>query len=291
MTPVVESELAEDIHSDLKVTKFMRKTRLYIHAIPLVSVLVALTTACSSSSSPNSSPGNTTPVSGTITGDGMPFVPADITYSLVDGGASLTLLAATLVDEGANGVYWVVAVRNDDTVPLCLPQVNAAFPTAADLDAGNLGGEAIVPVQGPMHQTSADGALPCLEPGDVGMGEQAVAFYSGGDPKVVEIDYQPRGVLIPDAVKVGDLAVENVKLAGTSAGTLVTGSVANHATTDAPGPELYLFPVDSGGRPFDFGYANSTMDLAAGSSWSFQLTVPEPVNKYVTFPVYGQQQN
>ena len=269
----------------------MRKTRPCIHTIPLISVLLALTAACSSSSSPGSPAGNNAPSSGVIAGDGMPFVPADITYSLVDGGVSLTLLAATLVDEGAAGVYWVVAVRNDETVPVCLAQVNAAFPSAADLDAGNLGGEAIVPVQGAMHQASGIGAVPCLEPGDVGMGEQIVSFDSGGDPKVAEIDYQPRGYLAADAVKVGDLAVENVKLASSSSGTLVTGSVANHATTVAPGPELYLFPVDSGDRPFDLGYANSATDLAAGSSWSFQLTVPDPINKYVAFPVYGQQQN
>lgn len=122
------------------------------------------------------------------------------------------------------------------------------------------------------------------------MGEQALVPHTPGDPKTIEVDYQPRGYLTPEAVKVAGLAAQNIAIGnGTAGGKLVTGSVANQGTMAVPGPELYFFPLDSGGRPFDFGYDNSTMDIAPGSSWSFQITLPGPVNKYVAFPVFRQQ--
>jgi hypothetical protein len=61
-------------------------------------------------------------------------------------------------------------------------------------------------------------------------------------------------------------------------GNVVTGTVANRGTTSVAMPEVTLFSVDSGGRPIDFGYASSQSDLAVGSSWSFQATIPSPVN-------------
>ena len=223
----------------------------------------------------------------TVADDGKPFVPDGIKYSIVDGGRALTLLSATVIND-ATGVYWLIAVRNDEAVPICVPQVNAAF---ADTMTPNnsIGGEAIIMVQGPMYQSDA-GAHPCLLPGAIGMGAQAVSGLDSAMPKIVEIDYQPRGYPSPEATKLPDLAVEGVTIAnGPSGGKLVSGSVANHGTSTASGPEITVFAVDSGGRPFDAGYTNSMTDLAPGTSWSFQVTVPTPFNKYIAVPVWGQQ--
>jgi hypothetical protein len=56
----------------------------------------------------------------------------------------------------ATGVYWLIAVRNDEAVPICAPQVNAAFTDTTNTIAG---GQAVVIVQGPMYQSDA-GAQP-----------------------------------------------------------------------------------------------------------------------------------
>ena len=127
-------------------------------------------------------------------------------------------------------------------------------------------------------------------PGAVGMGWQAVSGIDPGMSKISEIDYQPRGYPSPEAMKLVELAVEGVMITNDPAGgKRVTGSVTNHDTKTASGPELNIFAVDSGGRPFDAGYTNSMTDLAPGSSWKFQITIPMPFNKYVAVPVWGQQ--
>jgi len=188
----------------------------------------------------------------------------------------------------ATGVYWLIAVRNDETVPICIPQVNAAFADTVT-PANSIGGDAVIMIQGPMYQSDS-GAHPCLLPGAIGMGWQPVSGLDATMPKIVEIDYQPRGYPSPEATKLPDLAVESVMIANApSGGKLVSGNVANHGTSTASGPEINVFAVDSEGRPFDAGYANSMTDLAAGSSWPFQVTIPTPFNKYVAFPVWGQQ--
>jgi hypothetical protein len=232
-------------------------------------------------------------VSGTVSGgavtvadDGKPFVPDDIKYSIVEGGRALTLLSATVIND-ATGVYWFIAVRNDEAVPICIPQVNAAF-TDAMASSNSAGGQTVIMIQGPMYQSDA-GAHPCLMPGSIGMGVQAVSGLDS-TPKITAIEYQPRGYPSPEAMKLPDLAVEGVKISDDAMGRkLVTGTVANHGTGPASGPELTIFTVDSGGRPFDAGYARSMTDLAAGSSWPFQVTIRTPFNKYVAVPVWGQQ--
>ena len=121
------------------------------------------------------------------------------------------------------------------------------------------------------------------------MGVQQVFPYDPSEPKTLQVDYRPGGFLVPEATKMTALAVENVAITNGTMGTSVTGSVVNHGAAVARGPELYLFAIDSGGRPYDFGYDSSTADLATGSSWGFQMTVPSPVSRYIAFPVYGQQ--
>ena len=223
----------------------------------------------------------------TVADDGKPFVPDDIKYSIIEGGRALTLLSATVISD-ATGVYWLIAVRNDETVPICIPQVNAAF-TDAMTSSNSAGGQVVIMIQGPMYQSDA-GAHPCLLPGATGMGVQAVSGLDSTAPKITAIEYQPRGYPSPEATKLPDLAVEGVKITdGPMGGKLVTGGVANHSTGTASGPELTIFAVDSGGRPFDAGYTSSMTDLAAASSWPFQVTIPTPFNKYVAFPVWGQQ--
>ncbi|MEO8904556.1 MAG: FxLYD domain-containing protein [Polyangiaceae bacterium] len=222
----------------------------------------------------------------TVADDGKPFVPADTKYSLVDGGRALTLLSATVIND-STGLSWFIAVRNDETVPICLPQVNAAFTDATD--PNSLGGQAVVLIEGPMYQSDA-GTHPCLMPGVVGMGWQGVSGFTSAMPKIGEIDYQPRGYPSPEATKLPDLAVEGIMITNDpTGGKHVTGNVTNHGTNSAARPEVNIFAVDSGGRPFDAGYANSMTDLAPGSSWTFEMTVPTPFNKFIAFPVWGQQ--
>ena len=107
--------------------------------------------------------------------------------------------------------------------------------------------------------------------------------------KTIEIDYQPRGYLSPEAVKLPDLVVGPLAFASSAAGNVVTGSVTNPTASAADAPvEVAIFPQDSGGRPIDFGYVTSDAELAAGSSWTFSTTIPSPINKFAAFAVYGQ---
>lgn len=109
-------------------------------------------------------------------------------------------------------------------------------------------------------------------------------------PNIVAIEYRAEGYLSPEATKLPDLAVDDLMITNDPAGgQQVTGSVMNRGTSSAARPELNIFAVDSGGRPFDAGYASSMTDLAPGSSWAFKMNVPTPFNKYVVFPVWGQQ--
>jgi hypothetical protein len=129
--------------------------------------------------------------SGTVVGDGKPLVPEDIRYEIVDGGRALTLIAATLIEDPTDGEFWVIAVRNDETVPICMPQVNAAFALSTDPN-DNGSGQAVVMVQGAMYQSDA-GAAPCLAPGDTGMGAQ---FVTRTDQSTARIRISPtRGVV------------------------------------------------------------------------------------------------
>ncbi|HKO48478.1 MAG TPA: FxLYD domain-containing protein [Polyangiaceae bacterium] len=225
--------------------------------------------------------------SGIIVGDGKPFFPDDIKYEIVDGGRALTLIAATLIEDPTDGEFWVIAVRNDETVPICMPQVNAAFSLSTDPE-DNGSGQAVVRVQGAMYQSDGSPA-PCLAPGDTGMGAQFVSRTDQGTARIRAVAYQGRGYQSPEAAKLPALAVEQVKIVSSAMGNVVTGNVTNRGTTSVAMPEVTLFSVDSGGRPTDFGYASSQTDLAVGSSWSFQATIPSQVNRSVAFAVYGQQ--
>lgn len=60
----------------------------------------------------------------------------------------------------------------------------------------------------------------------------------------------------------------------------------NVEPVDAP-IEVTIFPLDSAGRPIDFGYVSSEDALAAGSSWTFTTTIRSPINNHVAFAVYG----
>jgi hypothetical protein len=223
----------------------------------------------------------------TVADDGKPFVPAGIKYSIVEDGRALTLLSATVVND-ATGVYWFISVRNDEKVPICLPEVNAVFTDAAD-PSNNPGGEVSIMIQAPMYQSDS-GADPCLLPGAIGMGVQAVSGLRSPIPNIVAIEYRPEGYPSPEATKLPDLVVEGVMITNDpGGGKQVTGSVTNHSTSPAARPELSIFAVDSGGRPFDGGYASSMTDLAPGSSWAFKMNVPTPFNKYIAVPVWGQQ--
>jgi len=43
---------------------------------------------------------------GVVVGGGKLFVPEDITSSLVENSSALTLIAATMIDDGENESYW-----------------------------------------------------------------------------------------------------------------------------------------------------------------------------------------
>jgi hypothetical protein len=267
----------------------MSNKYLGMHASWLALGLVPFAIACGSGGGSDGSGngvGNAPGGAVTVVGDGKAFVPDGIAYSIVDGGRALTLLSATVISD-STGMYWFIAVRNDEAEPICAPQVNAAFTDAAD-PSNSLGGDAIVIVQGLMYQSDV-GAQRCLLPGATGMGWQLVSGFTSTTPQIVAVDYQPRGYLTPSVMKLPDLAVESVTIGNDPAGgKLVSGSVANHGTSTVSHPLINVFAVDSGGRPFDGGNAGSMSDLAPGNSWSFQITGPTPFNKYVAVPAWGE---
>ena len=121
------------------------------------------------------------------------------------------------------------------------------------------------------------------------MGASVVDWPDRRAVKIGVIDYQPEGDLSPEAVKVPDLDVGALAIESSAAGNVVTGSVVNHTGSAVAAPvEITIFPLDSVGRPTDFGYASSEAELAAGASWTFSTTIPSPINKYMAFAVYGQ---
>jgi len=105
---------------------------------------------------------------------------------------------------------------------------------------------------------------------------------------VVKIEYQPRGYRDSEIMKLPALTVGELKIASGDAGNVVTGSVTNPNPDSVEAPiEITIFPLDSAGRPLDFGYVSSMDALTAGSSWTFTTTIRSPIDKYVAFAVYG----
>ncbi len=140
-----------------------------------------------------------------------------------------------------------------------------------------------------MYRSPNNGDVPCLAPGEIGIGTQPAAPYNPSGSKVIEIDYRAGAYLAAlGAPKIEGLGVEQVKIASNAGGDRVTGVFANHGATSLASPQILFFALDSGGRPYDFGFDSSAADLAAGSSWSFNLSLPGPIDRYVLFPVYGQ---
>lgn len=232
--------------------------------------------------------GTSTSATGVIEGDGKPFVPDDIEYSLVDSGNALTLLAATVIHDSDGYWYWTAALRNDEPNPLCGPELNAIF-TASSTGNELITGNSPMMILGPMYHSSGTLDAPCLQPGEIGMGAAPIDLSPTEAVKVVKIEYQPRGYLDFNITKLPALAVGPLAIESSAAGNVVTGSVTNPNASAVPGSvQVAIFPLDSGGRPIDFGYANSDADLAAGSSWTFTTTIASPINKYAAFAVYEQ---
>jgi hypothetical protein len=175
-------------------------------------------------------------------------VPEDVTYSLVDNGRALTLISATMIDDRSGVSYWLAAFRNDETEPLCSPQVNAAF-TRADHVGDDIDGQVIFALRGEMYDSDT-GVHPCLRPGDIGMGIAWVQWLQSGPGKTVKIEYQSRGFLAPEAVKAPALTVDKFRITSSAIGNVVSGIVTNPNTSAVPNPVIpHAFCAGFSGAP------------------------------------------
>jgi len=246
----------------------------------LAVAISPLLVACGASDASTHSDGSAPSGPGVVMDDGKAFSPEGIEYELVETGFQPTLIAATVVDD-ASGLFLGVRLRNDSLETVCEPEVNALLKDAT----GDERGRVSMQVQGDLYESTFGSVVPCLGPGETGLGMQQMAAAASGKPKVAHVDYQPLAQPGSEAVKLAGVSVEAVVISSnTSGGKRVTGNVVNHGTVSIDEPALQFFAVDSGGRPFAMAYAEAKTELAAGGTWAFELTVPTPFNQYLAYP-------
>jgi hypothetical protein len=218
-------------------------------------------------------------------GDGEAFVPSTLPFNSVSDSASaqLKLLSATVRDYGTF-VGLIVAVRNDSGKSICNVTLNAAAETATDA----LAGEIVLPVSDAMYTTTDAPAAPCLDVGQTGYAGGAFVFETPATfADITSIDYEPQGDFDAIISKITTFELSPLSvIAATGGAKALGGIVTNHGTAALDMVSVSYVALDSGGRPYDFDYAQSDSPLIPGGTWDFTLPDVSTLGKYAAVATY-----
>jgi hypothetical protein len=217
-------------------------------------------------------------------GDQTAFVPSGIEYELwrPDDSRGLKLLAATVTDYGADGLLWLVAVKNEGPQIVCVPSVVALFLDENDFEVGSTQAD----VNADIHITDTQAIARCLGIGDIGMGVGSFRRPPVEVP-IKHVTYGLQGFLEDTTTKISSAALQKIAIADAAvASTTLSGTLTNNGSTAIQFPQIVVYPLNSVGRPFSVGRAMFMQDLAPGTSWDFNMSLDGPVGRYAAFTDY-----
>ena len=212
--------------------------------------------------------------------DDLLFVPEGLSNTNQDGqDVGLVLVAFTLVP-GATGPSFYAAVQNVWSTPLCEAGIMVDF---FDQNDQSVGSGASVLWSGRLYQLSDGTVIPCVDPGQI-----AMTGETGLPASIVIDELGSVQHLFPsfnvDVTPIGGLTVTDVEAVASAAGTTYAGTVVNTLSSTLSDPSVAIFPLNHVGRPLGMATASATMDMAPGSTWSFETTaVNDPGVDYAAY--------
>jgi hypothetical protein len=88
-----------------------------------------------------------------------------------------------------------------------------------------------------------------------------------------------------DVIRVGDLAVNDVKSTPSGTGTKYTGTLVNGLDVVLKNPSVTVYSVSRAGRPLGAATATGTVEMPPGASWAFEVIVEGAAgDDYAAFP-------
>jgi hypothetical protein len=221
---------------------------------------------------------------------GTAFVPEGLEYVEVGTGeVVLTLVASTLVQESGlfDEVAWFGAFRNDGATNVCIPGVFFEFYDAAGLLLAD--DHAVGAIHAPMY-LSYGSPSPCLGPGEIGMMEVTTNLQDLNVDEVVRIEYFGTGALNLSAEKLTEVNLESISLQPIYVDSVhAVGSIKNNWSSPIEWPEIFVYAVDTLGRPYGLMTDIENLEIAPGGAWEFDtLAYDGEVENFVVFMEYSE---
>lgn len=221
---------------------------------------------------------------------GAAFVPDGLEYVEVGTGeVVLTLVASTLVQESGlfDEVAWYGAFRNDGVTNVCLPGVFFEFYDEAGVLLADY--HAVGAINAPMY-LSYGSPSPCLDPGEIGMMEVTSNLQELNTEDVARIEYFGTGALNLSAEKLTEVQLESVSIQPIYTESVhAVGAIKNNWSEPIQSPEVFVYAVDSLGRPYGLMNDIEFAEFGPGTSWEFDtLTYEGDVENFVVFMEYSE---
>lgn len=216
------------------------------------------------------------------TADTRTFVPEGLTLENLGTNNTLTLVAGTLRTFSDGTVRWLVSVRNNGPEIVCDLDVRAILSDARGVDSGVV----VAFVRSPLYQAKG-WVEPCLMAGEVGTGDGVAELYDGVTlAAITHVTYLSNGVVrkSSDLGPPADITVQDVRAQTLANGKrLVKGRAENQTGVALESPGIFVYSLNSVGRPLSFGAQFGASALAPSAAWDFALTMDAPFTSAQVF--------
>jgi hypothetical protein len=203
--------------------------------------------------------------------DDRAFVPEGLSNTELEGHeGGLTLVAFTL-EEGALGLAFYAAVKNEGSTPACEIVMTTEFYDRAVQLVTSVGSV----VSSGRFYLIDDGSgvvISCLPPGQVGM-----TSFMDLAPEVViselgHVKHAFPAFTVAGIVPLEAVSVSNLTPVRTAGGSAYRGVLTNGLAQILSEPKVTIFPVNRVGRPLGVATASAVRDLPGSATWMFETS-------------------
>jgi len=182
-----------------------------------------------------------------------------------EGGLTLTALTFQPTDDGFE-FYAVIENQSDE--PICYGGITVNFLDGAEQVLA-FWGEALSSQLYLMDEGSG-GFIQCVEPGGVSMTGTQKLPDGIVETELEVVEYSLPAFALAGVVLCDDVTVSPLQLVQMGEKTAFSGLVQNHLEVAVTSPKLNVFTLTDEGRPVGMATASETIDIDAGSTWSFE---------------------
>ncbi len=213
---------------------------------------------------------------------GQAFLPANITNEYVGMDSSgLTLVSFSLLQSAGlfEEVTWFVALKNLGETPICYPQIQGTFETAAGYQLAKSRADFLEAKPWAAYGSPS----PCVGAGEIAMGAVTSGLSGLVVDQVAHIKYGVGGNITPSATPLPEITFESLEIREPFQDSFsLTGKMVNGLNTTIVNPSVEVFVVDAVGRPYAHLSDIAILQVTAGQSWTFDTgTLKEPFENYV----------